>query len=78
MASRLGTQFGEWRATTAVAQSLADRVRMLLLDGRITVGERLPSERALAAELGRSRATIARAYELLEWVFLFVWCMVCV
>lgn len=66
MASRLGTQLGEWRATTAVAQSLADRIRMLLLDGRITVGERLPSERALAAELGRSRATIARAYELLE------------
>ncbi|MFA4840549.1 MAG: PLP-dependent aminotransferase family protein, partial [Agrococcus sp.] len=66
MASRLGTQLGEWRATRAVAQSLADRVRMLLLDGRITVGERLPSERALAAELGRSRATIARAYELLE------------
>ncbi|WP_413317454.1 PLP-dependent aminotransferase family protein [Agrococcus sp. 1P02AA] len=66
MASRLGTQLVEWRATTAVARSLADRIRMLLLDGRITAGERLPSERALAAELGRSRATIARAYELLE------------
>src|SRR5690606_22191947 len=66
MTSRLGTQLGEWRATTAVAQSLADRIRMLLLDGRITVGERLPSERSLAAELGRSRATIARADELLE------------
>ncbi|GEK80895.1 MocR-like transcription factor YczR [Agrococcus baldri] len=66
MASRLGTQLGEWHATGGVAASLADRIRMLLLDGRITVGERLPSERALAAELGRSRATIARAYELLE------------
>ncbi|SFS10856.1 transcriptional regulator, GntR family [Agrococcus baldri] len=66
MASRLGTQLGEWRATGGVAQSLADRIRMLLLDGRITAGERLPSERSLAAELGRSRATIARAYELLE------------
>ncbi|MCH1881534.1 PLP-dependent aminotransferase family protein [Agrococcus sp. ARC_14] len=66
MASRLGTQLGEWQATSGVAQSLADRIRMLLLDGRITVGERLPSERALAAELDRSRATIARAYELLE------------
>lgn len=66
MASRLNTQLGDWGATSAVAQSLADRIRMLLLDGRITVGERLPSERALAAELGRSRATIARAYALLE------------
>ncbi|GAA3592352.1 PLP-dependent aminotransferase family protein [Agrococcus terreus] len=66
MASRLGTQLGEWQATGGVAQALADRIRMLLLDGRITVGERLPSERALAAELGRSRATVARAYELLE------------
>lgn len=66
MASRLGTHLGEWHATQGVAQSLADRIRMLLLDGRVTVGERLPSERALALELGRSRATIARAYELLE------------
>lgn len=66
MASRLGTQLGEWQAGGGVAQALADRIRMLLLDGRITAGERLPSERALAAELGRSRATVARAYELLE------------
>lgn len=70
MASRLGTHLQEWHAGAApaggLAQALADRIRMLLLDGRITVGERLPSERALAAELGRSRATVARAYELLE------------
>src|SRR5688500_16098319 len=66
MASRLGTQLGGGQATGGVAQALADRIRMLLPDGRITVGERLPSERALAAELGRSRATVARAYELLE------------
>jgi DNA-binding transcriptional MocR family regulator len=65
MGSRLGRQLGEWYQGGAVAQSLADRIRMLILDGRITVGERVPSERALAAEIGRSRATVTKAYETL-------------
>lgn len=65
MGSRLGRQLGEWYQGGAVAQSLADRIRMLILDGRLTVGERVPSERALAAEVGRSRATVTKAYETL-------------
>lgn len=50
----------------ATAAALADHIRALILDGRLTVGERLPSERALALELRRSRSTITRVYGLLE------------
>ena len=66
MTSRLAAQLGTWETGGGLAQALADRIRMLALDGRLTPGERLPSERALAAELGRSRATVTRAYQLLE------------
>ena len=46
--------------------ALASRVRMLVADGRLPVGERLPPERDLAAALHVSRATIASAYRLLR------------
>lgn len=66
MTSRLVLLLGTWQPDRAVAASLAERVRALILDGRLTVGERLPSERVLAQELGRSRATITAAYGRLE------------
>jgi DNA-binding transcriptional MocR family regulator len=66
MASRLVTQLGPHSVAGASAGGLADHIRALILDGRLTVGERLPSERALALELRRSRSTITRAYGLLE------------
>lgn len=66
MASRLVTQLGTQDIDDASASGLADRIRALILDGRLTVGERLPSERALALELRRSRSTITRAYGVLE------------
>lgn len=50
----------------ASAAELAERIRALILDGRLTVGERLPSERALAMELRRSRSTTTRAYDTLS------------
>lgn len=66
MGSRLVEQLGAHNVAGAAAAALADQVRALILDGRLTVGERLPSERALALELRRSRSTITRAYGLLE------------
>ncbi|WP_309104440.1 PLP-dependent aminotransferase family protein [Microbacterium sp.] len=66
MASRLVDQFGAQNAAGATASALAAGIRALILDGRLTVGERLPSERALAAELRRSRSTATRVYSLLE------------
>jgi DNA-binding transcriptional MocR family regulator len=48
---------------TGVAyRDLADQIRLLIVDGRITAGVRLPSERELAAATGLSRTTTSRAY----------------
>ncbi|HET7305157.1 MAG TPA: PLP-dependent aminotransferase family protein [Segeticoccus sp.] len=43
-------------------QSLADGIRLLVADGRLLHGTRLPSERELTAALPVSRTTVARAY----------------
>jgi DNA-binding transcriptional MocR family regulator len=45
--------------------ALADRLRLLVGDGRLPVGTRLPSERDLSAATGLSRATVTAAYRLL-------------
>jgi GntR family transcriptional regulator / MocR family aminotransferase len=44
---------------------LADQVRDLVTGGVLAGGERLPSSRALAADLGTSRSVTAQAYEQL-------------
>ena len=41
---------------------IADGLRMLISDGRIAAGTRLPSERELTQALGVSRTTVTRAY----------------
>ncbi|WP_309128432.1 PLP-dependent aminotransferase family protein [Microbacterium sp.] len=65
MSSRLVQQLGAQNAAGATAAALAGQIEALILDGRLTIGERLPSERALAFELRRSRSTVTRAYDLL-------------
>jgi GntR family transcriptional regulator / MocR family aminotransferase len=47
-------------------RQLHDRLRAQILDGQLEAGARLPSTRALAAQLGVSRTTTALAYELLQ------------
>lgn len=44
---------------------LADMLTLLIGDGRVALGARLPSERELAATLGLSRTTVTRAYQVL-------------
>lgn len=66
MTSRLVEQLGAKNVAGCTAALLADQIRALILDGRLTLGERLPSERALALELRRSRSTMTRMYNLLE------------
>lgn len=66
MTSRLVQQLGVHNVAGATAKALAEHIRALILDGRLTVGERLPSERALALELRRSRSTTTRVYGILE------------
>ncbi len=47
-------------------QGLADGIRLLIADGRVPAGVRLPSERDLTQALGVSRTTVTRAYGLLR------------
>jgi DNA-binding transcriptional MocR family regulator len=63
----LARLLGEWATPGQPAYAaLAARVRLLVLDGRLPVGVRLPPERELAGALGRSRTTAAAAYDLLR------------
>ncbi|WP_336723738.1 PLP-dependent aminotransferase family protein [Cellulosimicrobium cellulans] len=47
---------------TRPARSLQDALRTAVLDGRLVAGTRLPAARALAADLGVARGTVADAY----------------
>ena len=54
------------RATTgSLGVQLSGRIRDLVVDGTLGRGDRLPSSRALAAELGVSRSVTEQAYEQL-------------
>lgn len=57
---------GSWRTSAAGYQALADRIRLLVLDGRVPIGTRLPAERDLAGRLELSRTTVAAAYRQLR------------
>jgi len=62
-ARALGTQLIGWQESDAPRYSaLADRIRLLILDGRVPLETRLPAERDLAAHLGVSRTTVSSAY----------------
>ncbi|WP_223692509.1 MocR-like transcription factor YczR [Leifsonia poae] len=65
-ARSLGTLLGEWRGNGAHYQALADRIRLLVLDGRIPIDTRLPAERDLAGRLDLSRTTVTAAYRELR------------
>ena len=60
----LASMLRDWRETsTAPAYvALADRIRLLVIDGRIPLGTRIPAERDLAAQLGISRTTVSASY----------------
>src|SRR5882757_7613868 len=58
----LATLLEGWRDAGTAYAALADRIRLLVLDGRVAPGTRLPAERELAAQLGVSRTTVTAAY----------------
>lgn len=60
-ASRVATLVGDFDRSPAY-QGLAEGLRVLITDGRVPVGVRLPSERELTDALGVSRTTVTRAY----------------
>src|SRR5919201_1184092 len=55
-----------WQRPRNSAQGLADALRALVVDGRLSVRTRIPSERSLAPALGLSRGTVSRAYDRLR------------
>jgi len=57
---------------TRVAEEIADRIRVLMLDGTFPPGEPLPAERALAERFGVSRGSIRDAFRTLETIGLLV------
>jgi DNA-binding transcriptional MocR family regulator len=65
-ARSLEAALGEWRGGGSHYQELADRIRLLVLDGRIPIDTRLPAERDLAGQLQLSRTTVTAAYRELR------------
>ena len=58
-------ELGNWRTSSRSGPAyhgLSDAIRLLIVDGRIPVGARLPSERAMADALRVSRTTVTAAY----------------
>jgi GntR family transcriptional repressor for pyruvate dehydrogenase complex len=51
-----------------VAEEVADRIRVLILDGTFPPGQALPAERALADWFGVSRGSIRDAFRTLETI----------
>ena len=65
-AAQLADLVGPAPLRRPIHASLAGRLRLLVTDGRLVEGVRLPSERELAARLGISRSTVAAAYAALR------------
>jgi len=64
-AARTAALVGDFDRSPAYA-GLADALTLLIGDGRIGLGTRLPSERELTEALGVSRTTVTRAYAALR------------
>jgi len=65
-ARTLESLLGDWRTGGSAYRALADRIRLLTLDGRIPTDSRLPAERDLGVRLGLSRTTVTAAYRQLR------------
>ena len=64
-APRLASLIGPLVDERPAYRALAERLRLLIVDGRVIVGTRLPSERDLVSALAVSRTTVTRAYAVL-------------
>ncbi|MCV6999190.1 MocR-like transcription factor YczR [Mycolicibacterium alvei] len=65
----LARELGNWRTSNQSGPAylgLADAIRLLIVDGRVPVGSRIPSERALADSLRVSRTTVTAAFTQLR------------
>jgi GntR family transcriptional regulator, transcriptional repressor for pyruvate dehydrogenase complex len=53
---------------TRIPEEVADRIRVLILDGSFPPGQPLPAERVLAERFGVSRGSIRDALRILEMI----------
>lgn len=67
-AAGLSRLLGDWRQANGrgTATALGERLGLLIRDGRLPFGTRLPPERDLALQLGISRTTVAGVYDELR------------
>ena len=69
-ANQSASQFARFRfdrrSPTPLHRQLYDRIRAAIAEGRLSPGERVPSARSLAAQLGVARGTIDLAYARLS------------
>lgn len=68
-AASLQRLMGGWKADAGRApayRQIEQALRLLILDGRLPIGIRMPGERNLAPELAVSRTTVAAAYAMLR------------
>ncbi|GAB3927651.1 GntR family transcriptional regulator [Microlunatus endophyticus] len=65
-AAQLAELLGDRSWQPPVYRDLAERLRLLVIDGQLPDGVRLPSERDLSAGLGLSRTTVTNAYAALR------------
>lgn len=64
---RLARLLGAWHEGQGTkGDKLAESIRELIVDGHISAGNRLPSERQLATTMGVARTTVASAFALLR------------
>jgi DNA-binding transcriptional MocR family regulator len=66
LATRLAELLEPWLGQGPAYAAVAAGLRGLVLDGRLPVGARVPSERQLAAALSLSRTTVTAAYDVLR------------
>lgn len=65
-ASRTAALLGDAVHRSPAYLAIAEALKLLVTDGRIPTGTRLPSERELTEVLGVSRTTVTRAYAVLK------------
>jgi DNA-binding transcriptional MocR family regulator len=65
-ADKLARTLASWRTHGPAYRALANTLRLHVLDGRLPLRTRLPSERELAVALGVSRTTVTAAYATLR------------
>jgi DNA-binding transcriptional MocR family regulator len=66
VSTRLAELLDPWLGVGPAYQSVATGLRSLILDGRLPVGSRIPSERVFASELQVGRITVSSAYDILR------------